>query len=58
MIQKHNLFFSTGTSVTLFPKKIAATTQVAEAALITTDKDFSHLDNMFFSVNFIDNLLV
>jgi predicted nucleic acid-binding protein len=37
---------------------IAATTQVAEAALITTDKDFSHLDNVFFSVNFIDNLLV
>ena len=34
---------------------IAATTHKAKAELITTDKDFLHLDNVFFKVYFIEN---
>ena len=32
---------------------IAATTKLIEAELITTDKDFEHLDNKFFKVHMI-----
>jgi predicted nucleic acid-binding protein len=33
---------------------IAATTEHIEAELITTDKDFNHLDNVFFKVHQIE----
>ncbi|MBI1808051.1 MAG: PIN domain-containing protein [Ignavibacteria bacterium] len=33
---------------------ISATTSVFQATLLTTDKDFDHLNNFFFSVAFID----
>ncbi|MEM1120939.1 MAG: PIN domain nuclease, partial [Bacteroidota bacterium] len=32
---------------------IAATTAVVEGTLITTDKDFAHLDQIFFQVKYV-----
>jgi len=34
---------------------IAASTHKAQADLITTDKDFLHLDEVFFKVHFVEN---
>ena len=36
---------------------IAATAYILEAELITTDRDFLHLDQVFFKVNFVEQVI-